>query len=52
MTQRSDVTTSTGGEAALGGEMKETMPVGLIQILLDRKMKKIHAVDSAGTNRR
>jgi hypothetical protein len=27
-------------------EREETTPVGLMQILLDQKMKKIHAVDS------
>jgi hypothetical protein len=32
--------------------MEETTPVGLTQILLGQKMKKIHAVDSAGTNGR
>jgi hypothetical protein len=32
-----------------GGEMEETMLVGLTQILLGRKMKKIHAVDSDAT---
>jgi hypothetical protein len=34
------------------GEGKETTPVGLTRILLDRKIKKIHMVDSAATNRR
>jgi hypothetical protein len=35
-----------------GGERKETAPVGQTQILLDQKMKKIHALDSATTNGR
>jgi hypothetical protein len=34
------------------GKVGETMSVGLTRILLGRKMKKIHAIDSAGTNRR
>jgi hypothetical protein len=34
-----------------GGKREETMPVGLARILLGQKMKKIHAVDSAATNR-
>jgi hypothetical protein len=35
-----------------GGEMEETMPVGLTRILLDKKIKKIHTVDSTVTNER
>jgi hypothetical protein len=30
--------------------MEETTLVGLTQILLDRKIKKIHAIDSSATN--
>jgi hypothetical protein len=33
-----------------GGEREETMPVELMQILLEQKMKKIHAVDSTAIN--
>jgi hypothetical protein len=35
-----------------GGEREETTPVGLTRILLERKMKKIHAVDSTIRNER
>jgi hypothetical protein len=35
-----------------GWEREETATVGLIRILLGRKMKKIHAIDSAGTKGR
>jgi hypothetical protein len=34
------------------GEWEETMSIRLTQILLGQKMKKIYAVDSAGTNGR
>jgi hypothetical protein len=34
------------------GKREETMLVGLTRILLGQKMKKIHAVNLAGTNRR
>jgi hypothetical protein len=30
--------------------MEETMPVGLKQILLGQKIRKIHTIDSAATN--
>jgi hypothetical protein len=33
-----------------GGEREETTLVGLTQVLLDQKIKKIHAVDSVATN--
>jgi hypothetical protein len=33
-----------------GGKREETMLVGVTQILLGQKIKKIHRVDSAGTN--
>jgi hypothetical protein len=45
-----DVVMSVGGEAALEGERKETMPIELTQILLSQKMKKIHDNDSAASN--
>jgi hypothetical protein len=32
-----------------GGESEETTPVGLTWILLDQKLKKIHAIDSVDT---
>jgi hypothetical protein len=32
--------------------MEEMIPVGLTQILLDKKIKEIHAVDSIAINRR
>jgi hypothetical protein len=35
-----------------GGEREETTLAGLTGILLDQKMKKIHVIDSAGTNER
>jgi hypothetical protein len=41
---------SARGEVAPGGEREDTTPVGLTQILLGQKIKKINAVDSAGTN--
>jgi hypothetical protein len=44
------MTTSAGGDVTLGMRMEETMPVGLTRILLDRKIKKMHAVDLVGTN--
>jgi hypothetical protein len=33
-----------------GGETEETTPVGMTQILLGQKMKKINVVNSATTN--
>jgi hypothetical protein len=42
---------SAGGEATPGRETEETTPVGLTWILLDQKIKKIHAVDSVIINR-
>jgi hypothetical protein len=50
VTRRGGVTTSAGGEEAPEREREETTSVGLTRILLGRKMKKIYAVDSAGTN--
>jgi hypothetical protein len=38
------------GESRHRGEREETMTVGLTQILLGQKIKKIHTVDSADTN--
>jgi hypothetical protein len=38
------------GEATPKGRRELTMLVGLTQILLDRKINKIHTIDSAGTN--
>jgi hypothetical protein len=32
------------------GEWEETSPDGLIQILLSKKLNKIHGVDSVATN--
>jgi hypothetical protein len=52
VTHRDRVTMSVGGEATLGREREETMPVELTRILLGRKMKKLHAIDSAATNGR
>jgi hypothetical protein len=46
------VTMLTRGEAAPRGKRDETSLVGLKRILLGWEMKKIHAVDSAGTNGR
>jgi hypothetical protein len=46
------VATSDGGDAAPGGKSEETRLVGLTQILLDQKMKKINAVNSVAINRR
>jgi hypothetical protein len=40
---------SVRGEMTLGGEMEKTI-VGLTRILLDQKIKKIHAIDSGGIN--
>jgi hypothetical protein len=51
MIQCDSVITSDGGDATPGGETEATMLVGLIRILLDLKMKKIHMIDSAGTNK-
>jgi hypothetical protein len=50
VTWRGGVTTSVGGEVALGGEMEEKTIFGLTRILLDQKIKKIHAIDSGGIN--
>jgi hypothetical protein len=44
------VTMPAEGEATPKGRREETMLVGLTQILLDRKINKIHTIDSAGTN--
>jgi hypothetical protein len=46
-----DVGRRRGGTVG-GGEREETTPVGMTRILLCRKMKKTHAVDSAATNGR
>jgi hypothetical protein len=35
-----------------GGEMEETIVVGLTRILLGQKMKKTYTFDSAATNER
>jgi hypothetical protein len=43
--------TLVGGEATLGRGNEETMPIGLMRILLGQKMKKIHVIDSVTTNR-
>jgi hypothetical protein len=40
------------GEAALGRERGEMIPIELTRILLGQKMKKIHVVDLAATNGR
>jgi hypothetical protein len=42
--------TSTGGRRHQGGEREEATTVGLTQILLNKKIKKIHVVDLAVTN--
>jgi hypothetical protein len=52
VTRCSDVTTSIGGKVSPGRGKREDNVVGLTRILLDQKIKKIHAVDSAGTNGR
>jgi hypothetical protein len=41
-----------GGEGVPGEEREGTMPIELTQILLDQKIKKIHAVDSVAINGR
>jgi hypothetical protein len=52
VTRRDGVTTSIGGEAEPGKKKGGETLVELTQILLDWKMKKIHMVDLAATNRR
>jgi hypothetical protein len=52
MIQCSVVTTSVGGDVTPVRGKEETMTVDLTRILLDRKIKKIHVVDSAASNRR
>jgi hypothetical protein len=42
VTQRVDVMTSAGGEAAPGRGKEEMTSVGLTRILLGQKIKKIH----------
>jgi hypothetical protein len=41
---------SAGGEIALGKGKEEATLIGMMRILLGQKIKKIHAVDSAGRN--
>jgi hypothetical protein len=50
VTLHGSVTTLVRGEATRGGEREETINIGLTRILLDRKIKKIHVVNSASTN--
>jgi hypothetical protein len=50
MTQRSSMVTSARGEATPRREKRGDDAVGLVRILLDRKMKKIYVVDSTVTN--
>jgi hypothetical protein len=44
--------TSAGGEVTPERQMEETTLIGLTRILLGRKMKKIHVIDSVAINRR
>jgi hypothetical protein len=50
VTRRSGMGTSAAGEVALGRRKGGDTSVGLTQILLDQKMKKIHVVDSSTIN--
>jgi hypothetical protein len=50
VTRRGSVTTSNGGEVAPGRGKGGGDTVGLAQILLGQKIKKIHMVDSVATN--
>jgi hypothetical protein len=52
MTQHGGVTTSAGGDGALGRKKEETTLVRLTQILLGQKIKKIHSIHSTVTNGR
>jgi hypothetical protein len=49
--QRDDVSQSDE-RCHRGGEREKMTLVGLTRILLDKKMKKIHAVNSPASNRR
>jgi hypothetical protein len=50
VTRRNGVTTSAGGEATSERKREETTLIGLVQILLGRKIKKIYAFDSGTIN--
>jgi hypothetical protein len=50
VTRCGGVATSIGGDVAPGMGKEGDDAVGLTQILLGRKMKKIHAVDSTAIN--
>jgi hypothetical protein len=50
VTRCSGVMTLAGGEAVPRREREEITSVEMTQILLDRKMNKIHVVDSASIN--
>jgi hypothetical protein len=50
VTRRGNVVTSIRGEMTPGRGKGADDTVGLTQILLDQKIKKIHAVDAADTN--